>query len=115
MKRKKGAADVVDADVVPGDWRARADEAPKIPATELLRALGLQVPDGVTAAVFVDSTERDGASIVVVLRPIPHAIVDVAKATVCGLWGRLGTALPYVAPYLGPWLSGTPWLGGSKR
>lgn len=109
-------ADVIDADVVSGDWRQRAREAPKLPASDVLRALGLQVPDGVAASVFVDSTEHDGASIVLVLRPIPHGAVDVAKATVCGLWGRLGQAMPYLLPFIGPVLAGAPWwTRGGKR
>lgn len=115
-RKSRAEADVIDADVVSGDWRQRAKEAPGLPASDVLRALGLQVPDGVTASVFVDSTEKDGASIVLVMRPIPHEAVDIAKATVCGLWGRLGQALPYLAPYLGPVLAGAPWwLGGGRR
>jgi hypothetical protein len=112
---RRAEPDVIDADVVNPDWRDRAEHAPKMPAADLLRLLGLQVPDNVTAAIFVDSTERDGSSVVLVLRPIPDAVVDVAKATVCGLWGRLGSALPFLLPYLGPVLSGVPWFGGKKR
>lgn len=97
MKRDRH---VVDADVVPGDWRTRAEEAPHLPASDVLRAIGLSVPDGITATLFVDSTERDGASLVVVLRPIPHETVNLAKGTLLALWGRLGAALPYVLPFL---------------
>lgn len=102
---------MIDVDVVPGDWRTRAAEAPQLPASDVLRALGMAVPDGITATVFVDSTEHDGASIVLVMRPIPHETVNIAKATVLALWGRLGAALPYIAPLI----SGMPWLTGGRR
>jgi hypothetical protein len=104
-RKREREPDVIDADVTHDDWRERARAAPKLQASGVLRTLGLQVPDGVTVSVFVDS-EREGASIVLVLRPIPHETVDVAKATVCALWGRLGDALPFLMPYLGPWLTG---------
>lgn len=87
--------------MVPGDWRTRAEEAPKLPASEALRAVGIPVPPGVTLTVFIDSTERDGASLVLVLRPIPHETVNLAKGTLLALWGQLAHAIPYLAPWLG--------------
>lgn len=94
-------ADAVDADVVSGDWRVRAAEAPRIPAAEALRALGLNVPGDVTLSVFVDPTDSaKGAALVIVVRPIPHEAVDVAKGTLLALWGRVGQALPFLRPFL---------------
>ncbi len=96
---------VVDADVASGDWRVRAAEAPKIPVADALRALGLDVPATTTLAVFIDDEARAGAAIVMVISPIPHAHVSVAKAVMLGLWGRVAQALPYL----------TPWLPGGRR
>lgn len=110
--RRRRADPVVDA--APNgdaDWRARADKAPKMPASDILRALGMQVPDGITATAIVDSTDDAGAAIVLVIRPIPHAAVDTAKGAILALWGRLGSALPYFAPLL----AGVPWFSTGGR
>lgn len=97
--------DAADADVVSGDWRVRADEAPRIPVADALRSLGIPVSSDVTASVFVDSTDSEGATVVMVIRPIPHEAVNVAKGTLLALWGRVAQALPYL----------TPWLAGGRR